>query len=114
MQAPPPGSVPPVMPGGPVGMANMGFNRAASQADLINHQNQAHEQLERRRRMEMEKERAAAAAAARERSGGTSGQVRLRSFCRFEVVFRNGVDWSSLVLVTLPSILLSSFTAILT
>jgi hypothetical protein len=65
-------------------MANMGFNRAASQADLINHQNQAHEQLERRRMMEREKERAAAAAAARDRNAGsTSGPVSLLFYHSF-------------------------------
>lgn len=64
-------------------MANMGFNRAASQADLINHQNQAHEQLERRRMMEREKERAAAAAARDRNAGTTSGPVSLLFYHSF-------------------------------
>ncbi|KAJ2931977.1 hypothetical protein H1R20_g5127, partial [Candolleomyces eurysporus] len=51
----------------------MAFNHPAAQAALINQQNNAMEQLERRREREREREKELAAAAARGRSGSASG-----------------------------------------
>ncbi|KAF5309335.1 hypothetical protein D9611_014001 [Ephemerocybe angulata] len=75
MQPPPPPSAVnapggPTIPGGPPGMGNMAFNHPGATAAMVNQQNAAMEQLERRREREREKERAAA----RERAGSTSGR----------------------------------------
>ncbi|RXW21597.1 hypothetical protein EST38_g4241 [Candolleomyces aberdarensis] len=64
-----------MMGGPPPGMhGNMAFNHPAAQAALINQQNNAMEQLERRREREREREKELAAAAARGRSGSASGR----------------------------------------